>query len=535
VTSREDHAPPSVRTWESEAHAADVFRTAIEASYTAIVVTRPELNRPGPLIEYVNPAFTRMTGYAAEEVVGKCPRLPQGPETSRAELARMRSDLERNGVFEGEAINYRKDGSTYHVEWLITAVRDPQGRIERWVSVQREVTRQREAEDALRQLNADLERRVEERTAALRQEMAQRREAESRLSQAERLDALGRLTGGVAHDINNKLQVITAHVDRVAARLRQQPQDREPLVAALVAADRASDLIAQLLAFASQQGTRAEVVDVAAGLQSVAGMLDGMLSEAGIEVVFSVADDLWPVEANANQLESVVLNLVLNARDAMPAGGRVEIKASNVSARETAPRADDWVGGVVQISVRDTGEGIAPGILSRVFEPFFTTKAPGKGTGLRLSQAYGFAKQYGGTVAVESTVGEGTLVTLDLPRAAHEAEVRTERGQARHLDRVSGATGCRDLLVVDDDPDVGQAIAAMLLEAGHTVRVASGGREALEMIGERAPALILSDLTMPGMSGLALIHAVRREHPGLAVVLVTGNPEARQGRMHPSS
>lgn len=393
------------------------------------------------------------------------------------------------------------------------------------VGVTTDVTTQREAQTLLERLNQELERRVEEATERLRVEMAERKRAQDGLSRAQKLDAIGRLTGGIAHDLNNKLQVISANITGAVTRLKDRPQLRAGLLSALVAADRSSALIAQLLAFARRQDARMEVVDLEEHLLATGSLLDRSLLGDRVEVRFEIAEDLWPVEVDPSQLEAAIVNLAVNARDAMPEGGVITVEACNLRPWEARHPEVKLAGECVRITVRDTGSGIPPEILPRVFDPFFTTKGLGKGSGLGLSQVYGFAKQLGGVVDINSTLGKGTAVELFLPRASVDARITARGGFDDLIDDVEMPESRGEILVVDDEADVAAALETLLDGLGYGVRVAISPEEALDLLASRRPALVLTDVAMPGeMDGLALAQEIRRRDPTLPVLLITGNP-----------
>jgi signal transduction histidine kinase len=339
-----------------------------------------------------------------------------------------------------------------------------------------------------------------------------RREAEEQAHQARKMEAVGQLTGGVAHDFNNLLAAILGSLDLAERRVADERVLRL-LRNAMQAARRGAGLTAQLLAFARRQRLEARPTDLNRVLSGMGDLLHRTLG-GRIGVSLHLAKGLWPAMADAGQLELAVLNLAINARDAMPEGGELSIETRNLPA---ATSRGEWVA----VEVRDTGTGMPPEVLARVFEPFFTTKGVGKGTGLGLAQVHGTFRQLGGDVAVESRVGEGTLVRLMLPRAlgrpAQESapDPRAEEDQSE--------AGGRMVLLVDDDPQVRTSVAAMLRELGHRVIDVDSGREALHLLrGDAGFNLLLTDQAMPGMIGGELALRARALHPGLRVLIMTG-------------
>ncbi|WP_422003156.1 response regulator [Reyranella sp.] len=359
------------------------------------------------------------------------------------------------------------------------------------------------------------------------EEQARREAAEVALKQSQRLEAIGQLTGGVAHDFNNLLMIVSGSAERLRrllaadGRLAARPIGRS-LDAIDTAVKRGTDLTRQLLSFARRQAHDATVIDLRERLPAVHGMLQSSL-RGDIEVQIVVASDVWPVLVDDSELELALLNLAVNARDAMSAGGRLVIAARNV----VLPAGDPlgMAGEFVSVSVSDTGSGIPHDLLGRVFEPFFTTKDVGKGTGLGLSQVYGFARQSGGSATVDSVVGRGTTVTLYLPRTTRSAASApgTPAAPPPRLDeRVR-------VLLVEDNADVAEVTRALLEEVGYAVVHAPDGATAWSLLARQSFDIVLSDIVMPGeINGLDLARRVRRERPGLPVVLATGYSERAQ-------
>jgi len=363
-------------------------------------------------------------------------------------------------------------------------------------------------------LVATLEKRVEERTGALQAEIAQRERAEAELLHAQKLEAVGQLTGGVAHDFNNLLMAIVGSLDLLDARI--DPAYKRLTAMARRAAERGAKLTQQLLAFSRKQRLAVAPTDIN---RVISGMSDIWRQTLGgrIGLDISLAPDLWPALADEQQLALCLLNLVINARDAMPDGGQLRVATANLRLDEA--KDDLPPGEYVHVSVEDSGLGMDETVLRHVFEPFFTTKPAGQGSGLGLSMVYGTVRQLGGSVGIVSTPGKGTRVSLRLPRAVEAvAKGRTpgERGG------VAGQLTAR-VLLVDDDPDVRQVVAAMLRELGHSVSEAGTGDDALDMI-ERGAGLdcLITDYAMPRMSGEELRRRVEQLRPQLPVILLTG-------------
>jgi PAS domain S-box-containing protein len=396
---------------------------------------------------------------------------------------------------------------------------------ENWISTAMDIEGLKEAEELQSHLNIELERRVVEATRKLREETTVRQKAERQLRQTQKMEAISRLTGGIAHDLNNKLLVISANIDAVTKHVREQPQLRRKLVAALVAADQASALMSKLLAFARQRELRAQYIDIAEHLDSIATLLDRSFLSSSVEVRLSIPEDLWSVEVDPHELETAIVNLGVNAREAMPDGGTISIEARNIRLRKGSLSDPGLAGDFVQILIGDTGSGISPEDLEHVFEPFFTTKDAAEASGLGLSQVHGFARQLGGTVEITSTLAEGTTVALYLPRSDLAARVGAKPDLVDIGDDEEDQTAAAEVLVVDDEVEVALAMQGMLQERGYAVRTAIGAHEALEAVENRRPNLVLTDVTMPGtMDGVALARRIRKADPSLPVVLITGNP-----------
>ena len=347
------------------------------------------------------------------------------------------------------------------------------------------------------------------------------RQDQTALAEAQRLEALGRMTGGVAHDFNNLLMIMQGSAEALKRRRSDPERVGKFADAILSAAERGKGITQQLLAFAR----RSSHEPVSFDLRARAGDFLPLLRSAtrgDIQIDFSVPDDTWPVHADPNALEVALINLAVNARDAMPAGGSLSVSVRNTSLRTGQDEKTGLSGDFVSIEVKDTGLGIPPEHLAKIFEPFFTTKPSGKGTGLGLSQVYGFAQQSGGAVTVTSQLRHGSTFTLYLPRAT---EAPTQTSQIHVLN--DDAPGCR-LLLVEDNPEVAQVTEAMLTSAGYTVVWANKPLTALEMLENAGPfEAVLSDIVMEGgLSGIDLADRVRERWPGLPVLLMTGYSEA---------
>jgi two-component system NtrC family sensor kinase len=364
------------------------------------------------------------------------------------------------------------------------------------------------------------------RTQRFQAEVARREVVEAALKQAQRLEAVGQLTGGVAHDFNNLLMVVTGNVERLKRYPAADDRQRRALDAIEVAANRGASLTRQLLSFSRRQTHAPVPIDLARHLPVFQDVLRSSL-RGDIAIDLSLAPDLWPVKADLNELELAVLNLAVNARDAMPDGGRLTIAAQNVALADGSTVG--LTGEFVALSLTDTGSGIPPDVLARVFEPFFTTKPQGKGTGLGLSQVYGFATQSGGTATVASQPGRGATVTLYLPRTAEP--VRTPSDGRPSAEPVPPRQGLGRILLVDDNAEVAEIARSYLEDFGYGVLKAQSVDAALEILRASSEfAVVLSDIVMPGaQNGLDLARHVRSEYAGrIAVLLATGYSDVAQ-------
>ena len=402
----------------------------------------------------------------------------------------------------------REDGLIRWVAAKGRGIFDDQGKCVRVAGTVLEITARREAQDALRELNATLEARIE---AAVRE----REEAQEALRQSQKMEAMGQLTGGVAHDFNNLLTPIVGILDMLQRKGVGSEREQRLIAGAAQSAERARTLVQRLLAFARRQPLQPVPVDIAT---LVEGMGDLVSSTTGpqIKVVVEAPAGLPPAKADPNQLEMAVLNLAVNARDAMPGGGTLRISVSRESLG-AQNRCGLRAGHYLRLSVADTGVGMDDETLARAIEPFFSTKGIGKGTGLGLSMVHGLASQLGGALAIQSRPGVGTTVELWLPQSAVAAE------QGRAPEPVPMTTVSGTALLVDDEALVRMSTADMLSDLGYDVIEASSGEDAMRVISEGLHFdLLVTDHLMPGMSGTDLIERVRAMRPGIPALLASG-------------
>ncbi|MGN2253673.1 PAS domain S-box protein [Frateuria sp. GZRe12] len=451
----------------------------------------------------VSDAWYTMLGWRATEVVGHRAYEFIHPDDRQVGERPFFSSLIRGPAFENRMRH--KDGSYRYISWLAS---QDEGTI---YASGRDVTEQKEQANALAQ-------------------------AEATLRQSQKMEAVGHLTGGIAHDFNNMLAVVIGSLDLLQHRLPEDTPEQRYAGNAMEAASRAATLTQRLLAFARQQPLEPRPVDANVLVEGMSGLLRHAIGP-NIRLEVLTGAGLWPTLVDANQLENAILNLAVNARDAMPGGGRLTIETANASLdrRYVATHPDTDAGDYVSITVSDSGTGMPPEVAARAFDPFFTTKQAGQGTGLGLSQVYGFVKQSGGHVAIYSEPGRGTGVKVYLPRLVGEAG-----GQKASPGPAALPTGQQELiLLVDDEPAVRRVTAEALQELGYRVLEADGAQAALDGLAAHADvALLLTDVVMPQIDGRRLAEEARRRRPGLKVLFTTGYSAAaaqRNGATDPQS
>ena len=493
------------------------------------------------------PQFFRIMGLEATTDAVPMERLRglRHPDDRERVLAGFRQAVDSgNDAYEMEYRIIRPDGQ---VRWIFgrgRVVRDGSGKPVRYSGVDIDITERKEtaaalaaAKEALERANAELEQRVQSRTAELEAEARKRAEAEARLHQAQKMEAVGQLTGGVAHDFNNILQVIMGNLEILKRTLlHYEPQGtraRElwlgPVDTALQATRNAAQLTHRLLAFSRLQPLAPALLDVNQLITDMSVIIRHTIGET-ISFASSLEPGLWAAFADRNQLETALLNLVVNARDAMPQGGRLALETSNIDIADPYPAPVDELkpGEYIVLAVSDTGVGIPPENVGKVFEPFFTTKEIGKGSGLGLSMVYGFVKQSGGHVRIHSRVGQGTTVRLYLPRAAAEKAEPRAPVSAPLAGSLPRAKANETVLVVEDNEEVRRYGVSALQGLGYQVVQAPDGAAALALLEEAAVQkidLLFSDVVLPGgLTGRDLAERVRQRFPGLPVLFASGYP-----------
>ncbi len=472
-----------------------LLRSAVAQLNDIVIITEATpINDPGPRIVFVNDAFERLTGYSREEAIGRSPRFLQGPKTQPSELQRIRQALLSHQPVRAQVTNYRKDQSEVEIELNIVPIATDGNRFSHYVAIQRDVS----SEKAL----------------------------QKQLQLAQRMEAIGQLTGGVAHDFNNMLTVITGNNDILQDALQDQPKLLSFSNLIGHAAERGAGLTRNLLAFARRQPLSPDNVDINLLIEQLQELLRSSLGQR-YQLQLDLADALWPVMIDSVQLESSLLNLTINARDAMLSGGQLTIQTDNINGGSLGNDAElsgsDWV----KVSVCDTGNGIAANHLDKIFEPFFTTKSSGKGSGLGLSMVFGFIKQSGGHIRVLSEIGKGTCFNLFLPRA--KAVSNSFENTIKPLPAIETSEKARQktILVVEDNDLVRHYAVSQLRDAGYQILEAAQSAQALDWINSDQPIdLLFTDVLMPdSLSGTELAIRTRQIRPALPVLFTSGYTE----------
>ncbi|MFS0770885.1 histidine kinase famiy protein [Sphingomonas sp. 1P08PE] len=464
----------------------DIFFAAVKTTRMPMIVTDP--HRPDNPIIFCNDAFTFMTGYTEDEIVGSNCRFLQGPETDREVIGQLRSAIEKREEVAVEVLNYRKNGSTFWNALFVSPVLDEAGNLLYFFGSQLDISRRREAEEALHE--------------------------------AQKMEAVGKLTGGIAHDFNNLLQVILGYVDILEARVGQDDRAARRAVEAIAtSASRGATLTQQLLAFARKQELRDRLLNFNSLIADFRPIMDRTAGDR-VTIRRQLDDHLWNCRIDPVQAEMALLNIVSNARDAVGDGGSIAIRTHNmVLPDDDEPAGQKLTAGeYAVVTIADDGPGIDPAIVDKVFDPFFTTKEMGKGTGLGLAMVYGFMRQSGGLATVRNGPDGGAQFSLFFPRASGAVAMRP----APILRQNDG--GRERVLMVEDQADVGELGREMLRDLGYDVTLAMNARQALDIL-QRDPhfQLLFTDVLMPGgMNGVALANAVKRDYPHTAVLLTTG-------------
>ncbi|WP_374293783.1 PAS domain-containing protein [Sphingomonas sp.] len=507
------------------------FRAAMDAVHGVLWTNSADGQMLGE-----QPGWAALTGQSYEDYQGFGWAQAVHPDDIDATVAAWRTAVAERSMFihEHRVCRHDKVWRTYAIRAL--PIFDADGVLVEWVGIHTDITEQREAEQALRDQASILARQVRHRERAeaqLRQlnetlearviaEIAERRQAEMALAQAQKMETIGKLTGGVAHDFNNLLQVVSGNLQLLANDVHGNERAERRITNAMAGVTRGSKLAAQLLAFGRRQALEPKVVNVTRFVQGMDDMLRRAIGE-GIEIETVVGGGLWNTFIDPAQIENALLNLAINARDAMEGTGKLTIELSNAHLDDEYARTHDEVvpGQYVMLAVSDTGSGMTAEVMAKVFEPFFSTKSEGKGSGLGLSMVYGFVKQSGGHVKIYSEVGHGTTIKLYLPRAmeAEDLEVAVDTGPV--------AGGTETVLVVEDDDAVRATVVELLSELGYRVLKAVDAQSALSVIESGIPIdMLFTDVVMPGtLKSPELARKARERLPDLAVLFTSGYTE----------
>jgi PAS domain S-box-containing protein len=443
---------------------------------------------PTGVITSWNIGGQRIKGYSPEEILGQnFSRFYTESDRANGKPKRALQIARDQGRYEEEGWRVRKDGTFFWASVVIDPIYED-GKLVGFAKITRDITERREAQLKLEEM-------------------------QKQLAESQKLDALGQLTGGVAHDFNNLLMIISGSIHTLKKGVGGDARMHRAVAAIETATRRGAALTSQLLTFARRQSVNPHSIDVVERINAVREVLDTGVGGT-VRLAFDLPEAVLPITVDPTEFETALVNLVINARDAMPGGGTITVSARAHDGDEQT-RGHDYIA----VTVKDTGDGIPPDVLDKIFDPFFTTKPVGKGTGLGLSQVHGFAHQAGGTVRVKSELGRGTEVTILLPRD----EVAAQSDETEAVE----AGGSGTVLLVEDNPDVASVSISLLEQLGYTVRRVADAEAALRAIEHDGVDLVFSDIVMPGkMDGLALAHRLREIHPSLPILLATGYSDA---------
>jgi PAS domain S-box-containing protein len=465
------------------AQTSQYLTTAIEQSADSVVITNTE----GTIV-YVNPAFKQVSGYDRAEIIGQSMRLVKSGKHDKAFYRKLWKTLSSGQVWQGRFVNQKKDGTLYTAETSISPIRSEGGEIISYVSVQRDVTRELQLEE--------------------------------QYQQAQKMQAVGLLAGGIAHDFNNLLTAINGFAEMIQLELSAQDPLQELVNTIRYSGKRAADLIQQLLVFSRKQITEPKIINLNDVVSNTSRLLTRLIEE-NIEVEIDLMPTLWSVKIDAVQVDQVVVNLAVNARDAMPNGGLLSLKTENVIVDEAyaADHLDLVPGEYAMLTVRDNGEGMSAEVKAHIFEPFYTTKVEGKGTGLGLATVFGIVKQHSGHIWVDSELEKGTTFKVYLPRAQG---VNTAKPQTRRNNDI--LQGTETVLLVEDEEAVRDLASYVLRRQGYTVLEATNGEDALRLTKEHTGVidLLFTDTVMPKMGGEVLIGHFKTIRPDTKILLTSG-------------
>lgn len=439
---------------------------------------------PTGVITSWNTGGQRIKGYDPSEIIGQhFSRFYTEPDRAAGRPARALGIAREQGRYEEEGWRVRKDGSFFWASVVIDPIYE-NGELVGFAKITRDITERRETQLQLEKM-------------------------QKQLAESQRLDALGQLTGGVAHDFNNLLMIIAGSLHHMRRAAERDEKLQRALGAIESATKRGSALTSQLLTFARRQSVNPEMIDVAGRVTSFRDILKTAVGR-NVELKIDLPRELWPVKVDLSELETALVNISINSRDAMPEGGQICIRGRNASVNDM-----DRGGDYVVIELADTGLGIPPDVVDKVFDPFFTTKPVEKGTGLGLSQVHGFAHQAGGFVELKSILGQGTTIEIYLPRC--------DKTRLLNESDPTDPLGSGSVLLVEDNPDVAAVSIGMLEQLGYSVRHVSNAEAAMEAIHNNGIDILFSDIVMPGkIDGIGLARQVRQHNPQLPILLTTG-------------
>jgi two-component system, cell cycle sensor histidine kinase and response regulator CckA len=456
--------------------------TAIEQSAEAVLITDT-----AGVLHYVNPAVERITGFSSVELLGKTPKGFQSGEHDAAFYRQLWDTIKAGNIWSGRFVNKRKDGSLCHVDATISPVRSASGEITNFVAVEHDIT------DHLKLSN--------------------------QLFQAQKMEAVGTLAGGVAHDFNNILQVVLGYTELILSEEHFPERFRDDFEKVNQAARNGADLVARLLTFSRKSEIKPLSINLNRRIEQLQKMISRTIPKM-IEIELVLAHDLSSVHADPTQIDQILMNLAVNARDAMPAGGRLTIRTENAFLDEhyCRTRLETRPGRYALLSVSDTGKGMDAETAQHIFEPFFTTKGPGEGTGLGLAMVYGIVKQHGGHIMCYSEMDQGTVFKMYFPALQREDELR------QTVRRALPRGGPETILIVDDEELIRDLGARILTKAGYKVITASDGKKALELYQENRDeiSLVMLDLIMPEMGGKQCLQGLLSIDPAVKVIIASG-------------
>jgi PAS domain S-box-containing protein len=595
--------------------------SAVEQSKESIVITDAELDLPGPRIIFVNPAFTKMTGYAAEEAIGKTPRILQGTRTDKIVLSRLRKNLAEGEAFAGEAVNYRKDGEEFDLEWQIAPIRNPGGKVTHFVAVQHDITERKQTENALRESEEKFRQLAENindvfwmtspdmkqvhyvspayervwgrsatgamehpqewaeaihpeerdhvfatfgrlmaaepsvgvefrivrpdgetrwihsrgfqvrdasgkvvRLTGVASDITERKQFEAQLFQSQKMETVGKLSGGIAHEFNSILTAIIGQTELLIGDLPSGSPLTKNATEISKAATRAATLTRQLLAYGRKQMLQPQTIDLNRLLAALESTLQHLVGR-DVDVHIAPGAGLKAVTFDPGQIEQVIVNIAMNAAAVMPNGGKFTLETANVTLdKEYASHFSDLKPGeYVMLAITDTGTGINPERKKHIFEPFYSIKGAGEGTGLGLATCYGILKQSGGHINVYSELSRGATFKIYLPQAETATKIPVPPLVTPALPR-----GNETILLVEDDPALREMAATLLGRLGYTVLAAADGLEALNLKHQRGSGhvdLLFTDVVMPHMSGKELADRVQSLYPHTRVLFTSAYTE----------